>query len=123
MLELFRHLQLCIFYDELSLFALRISRGCVASLCWATAWRIILEFKMCLRDKAVGWFEGLAEDGVDTADWQVVKAEFLESYEPKYSAKTTCANFMDLNQKSDETINDYTYRIQMTYKRLTDNKP
>jgi len=78
---------------------------------------------MCLRDKAVGWFEGLAEDGIDTADWQVVKAEFLESYEPKYSAKTTCANFTDLNQKSDKTINDYTYRIQMAYKRLTDNKP
>jgi hypothetical protein len=24
----------------------------------------LLEFKMCLRDKAVGWFEGLTEDGV-----------------------------------------------------------
>ncbi len=78
---------------------------------------------MCLRDMAVDWFEGLAEDGIDTADWQVVKAKFLESYKPKYSAKTTCANFTDLNQKSDETIKIYTYRIQMAYKHLTDNKP
>ena len=85
--------------------------------------RKLLEFKMCLRDKAVGWFEGLTEDGVDTNDWDTVKAEFLETYEPKYSAKTTCANFTDLNQKSEESINDYTYRVQMAYKRLTDKKP
>jgi len=85
--------------------------------------RKLLEFKMCLRDKAVGWFEGLAEDGVDVNDWDTVKTEFLETYEPKYSAKTTCANFTDLNQKSDESINDYTYRVQMAYKRLTDTKP
>ena len=78
---------------------------------------------MCLRDKAVGWFEGLAEDGVDINAWDTVKAEFLETYEPKYSAKTTCANFTDLNQKPDESINDYTYRVQMAYKRLTDTKP
>jgi hypothetical protein len=35
----------------------------------------------------------------------------------------TCANFTDLNQKSDEPINDYTYHVQMAYKRLTDKKP
>jgi hypothetical protein len=28
-----------------------------------------------------------------------------------------------LNQKSDETINDYTYRVQQAYKRVTDKKP
>jgi Retrotransposon gag protein len=51
---------------------------------WDNA-RKLLEFKMCLRDKAVGWFEGLTEDGVDTDNWDTVKAEFLETYEPKYS--------------------------------------
>jgi hypothetical protein len=85
--------------------------------------RKLLEFKMCLRDKAVGWFEGLTEDGVNTDDWDTVKAEFLETYEPKYSARTTCANFTDLNQKSEESINDYTYHVQMAYKCLTDKKP
>jgi hypothetical protein len=78
---------------------------------------------MCLQDKAVGWFEGLTEDGVDTDNWDTVKAEFLETYEPKYSAKKTCANFTNLTQKSEETNNDYTYRVQMAYKRLTDKKP
>ncbi len=89
---------------------------------WDNA-RKLLEFKMCLRDKAVSWFQGLAEDGVDTDNWDTVKNEFLETYEPKYSAKTTCANFTDLNQKSEETINDFTYHVQMAYKRLTDKKP
>jgi hypothetical protein len=85
--------------------------------------RKLLEFKMCLRDKAVGWVEGLTEDRVNTNDWDTVKAEFLETYEPKYSAKTTCANFTDLTQKSEESINDYTYRVQMAYKHLTDKNP
>ncbi len=85
--------------------------------------RKLLEFKMCLRDKAIGWFEGLTEDGVDTDDWDTVKAEFLETYELKYSAKTTCANFTDLTQKLEESINDYTYCVQMAYKHLTDKKP
>ncbi len=78
---------------------------------------------MCLWDKAVGWFEGLTKDGIDTNDWDTVKAEFLETYEPKYLAKTTCANFTDLTQKGEEMINNYTYRVQMVYKRLMDKKP
>jgi hypothetical protein len=69
----------------------------------------LLEFKMCLRDKAVGWFEGLIEDGIDVDNWAMVKAEFLESYKPMYLAKTTCTNFTDLTQKTEESINDYTY--------------
>jgi len=84
--------------------------------------RKLLEFKMCLRDKAVGWFEDLIENRINVDDWDIVKAEFLESYELKYSTKTACANFTDLNQKSDETINDYTYRVQQAYKRVTDKK-
>jgi hypothetical protein len=78
---------------------------------------------MCLRDRAIAWFEGLIEEGLDVNNWDVIKAEFLETYEPKYSAKTNCANFTDLNQKSEESINDFTYRVQTAHKRLTDNKP
>ena len=40
---------------------------------WA-ADRKILEFKMCLRDRAVAWFEGLIEEGLDINDWDVIKA-------------------------------------------------
>jgi hypothetical protein len=89
---------------------------------WDEACRI-LEFKMCLRDKAVGCFEGLIEDGIDVDYWDIVKAKFLESYKPKYSAKTTGTNFTDLTQKTDESVNNYTYHVQMAYKHLVDNKP
>ncbi len=75
---------------------------------------------MCLRDKALGWFEGFTEDGVSTDDWDTVYAEFLETYEPKFSAEMTCANLTDLTQKLEETIIYYTCWVQMAYKRLTD---
>ncbi len=78
---------------------------------------------MCLRDRAVAWFEGLIEEGLDVANWDVIRTEFLETYEPKYSAMTTFTNFTDLNQNSKGSINDYTYRVQTAHKRLTDNKP
>jgi hypothetical protein len=67
---------------------------------WA-ADRKILEFKMCLRDRAVAWFEGLIEERLDVNDWDVIKAEFLELTSPSTPPKTTCANFTDLNQKSE----------------------
>ena len=78
---------------------------------------------MGLRDRAITWFEGIIKEGVNIHNWDTIKAEFLETYEPKYSAKTTCANFTDLNKKSEDSINNYTYRVQTAYKCLTDNKP
>ena len=45
---------------------------------WDNA-RKLLEFKMCLRDKAVGWFEDLIEERINVDDWDIVKAEFLET--------------------------------------------
>ncbi len=48
---------------------------------WAADCKI-LEFKMCLKDRAVAWFEGLIEEGLDVNNWEVIKAEFLETYDP-----------------------------------------
>ncbi len=78
---------------------------------------------MILREKALVWYESLANDDLDLKDWDVVKKEFLKMYEPKYSAHTTCANFSDLTQKPGETINDYHVRVQTAYKCLIDSKP
>jgi Retrotransposon gag protein len=74
------------------------------------------EFKMCLRDRAVVWWESLQEDDFDLANWNIVKREFLKMYEPKYLARMTCTNFADLTQKTGESINDYHIFIQMAYK-------
>ena len=34
--------------------------------------RKLLEFKMCLRDKAVGWFEDLIENGINVDDLSLI---------------------------------------------------
>ncbi len=60
---------------------------------------------------------------MDLKDWDALKRRYPKTYEPKYSARTTCANFSDLIQKSVKTINDYHLRVQTAYKRLTDSKP
>ncbi len=67
---------------------------------WDAAQKV-LEFKMSLRDRAISWFDLLEEDGLDVNDWDVVMAEFMETYKPKYLACTTCTNFMDLFQKNE----------------------
>jgi hypothetical protein len=57
------------------------------------------------------------------AIWNDVKAEFLETFEPKYSVKTVCANFADLKQHPDKSMNDYRCRVQVAYDCLIDNRP
>ncbi len=42
---------------------------------WAVD-RKILEFKMCLRDRPVAWFERFIKEGLDINDWDVIKAKF-----------------------------------------------
>jgi hypothetical protein len=85
--------------------------------------RKIRELKLCLRERAIIWWKSLRDTNIDTAVWDDVKAEFLTTYEPKYTAKTVCANFTDLKQHPDESMNDFLCRIQVAYDRLLDNKP
>jgi hypothetical protein len=99
----------------------RIERA--AEIATWNAARKCTELYMILRDKAIVWYESLADDDLDLKDWDVDKKEFLKMYEPKYSARTTCANFSDLTQKPGEGINDYHVRVQTAYKHLTDSKP
>jgi Retrotransposon gag protein len=39
---------------------------------------------MCLRDRAISWYESLQEDNLNLDNWDVIKQEFMETYEPKY---------------------------------------
>lgn len=80
-------------------------------------------FYLLLRDRALIWWEQLVYEGVDVANWETVKREFLSTYEPKYTAKTTCANFADLTQRSGETVNDYYLRICEAMARICEAKP
>jgi hypothetical protein len=83
----------------------------------------IREIKLCFRDCAIIWWKSLRDDAIDLAIWDDIKKEFLDTFEPKYSAKTVCANFADLKQHPDESMNDYRCRVQVAYDRLIDNKP
>jgi hypothetical protein len=85
--------------------------------------RKIRELKLCFRERAIIWWKSLRDDTIDLAVWDNVKAEFLETFEPKYSAKTVCANFADLKQHPDESMNDYRCRVQVAYDCLIDNRP
>jgi hypothetical protein len=85
--------------------------------------RKIRELKLCLRERAIIWWKSLRDTTIDITVWDNVKAEFLLTYEPKYTAKTVCANLTDLKQHPDESMNDFLCRIQVAYNPLIDNKP
>jgi hypothetical protein len=89
---------------------------------WDAA-RKIRELKLCFRENAMIWWKSLRNYTINLNDWDEVKKEFLETYEPKYSAKTICANFADLKQMPNESMNDFGCRVQVAYDRLVDNKP
>jgi hypothetical protein len=96
--------------------------GAAAIATWDEA-RKIRELKLCFRDHAIIWWKSLWDDAIDLAIWEDVKKEFLDTFEPKYSAKTICTNFADLKQHPDESMNNYRCRVQVAYDRLIDNKP
>jgi len=89
---------------------------------WDAAGKI-RELKLCFRENAIIWWKSLRDYTINLDDWDEVKKEFLETYEPKYSAKTICANFADLKQMPNESMNDFGCRVQVAYDRLVDNKP
>ncbi len=91
-----------------------------------TTWneaRKIRELKMCFWDCAIIWYKSLKDNNINLNVWNDVKKEFLETFEPKYSAKTVCSNFTDLKQHPDKSMNDYHCRVQMAYDGFIDNKP
>jgi hypothetical protein len=89
---------------------------------WDAA-RKIWELKLCFRENTIIWWKSLCDYTINLNDWDKVKKEFLETYEPKYSAKTICANFADLKQMPNESMNDFGCRVQVAYNHLVDNKP
>jgi hypothetical protein len=46
----------------------------------------IRELKLCLQERAIIWWKSLRDTNIDIAVWDNMKAEFLATYEPKYTA-------------------------------------
>lgn len=78
------------------------------------------ELYMILRDRAIVWWNALADTDVVTTNWDQVKANFLACYEPKFTARTTCTNFGDLVQRSGETGFDYYLRVCEAFSKMCD---
>ena len=81
------------------------------------------EFYMVLRDKALIWYESLEDAEVDVNVWDDVKKEFLAAYEPRFTAKTTCTNFHELQQRQGEGVQDYFLRVQEAFKKMCRARP
>ena len=84
------------------------------------------EFYLILRDRAINWWNSLDNEGVPditTDNWEELQAAFLRAYAPKYTAKATCNIFVDLQQKSGESVQDYYLRVDDGFRRMCETKP
>jgi len=99
----------------------RITKAAVIGA-WDDA-RKCAEFYMVLRDKALLWYDSLEHRDVAVNDYDALTTAFVETYEAKFTAKTTCANFSDLSQKQGETVNDFYNRVHAVVKKLGQMRP
>lgn len=101
----------------------RINRAATVAA-WNTDDRKITEFYLILRDRALIWWETLEDSpNVDRNVWEDVQKEFLAAYAPRFTAKTTCTNFQDLIQRSNENVHDYFLRVSEAFKKMCEAKP
>ena len=84
--------------------------------------RKLSEIYLVLRDRAVIWWNSLEDAGIDRDNWNAVKNEFLASYQPRYTAKITYANFTELTQRQGEGFHDYYLRVHDVYFKMCEAK-
>ena len=65
----------------------------------------------------------MEDAGIARDNWNSVKNEFLASYEPRYMAKITCANFTELTQPQGEGVHDYYLRVHDAFSKMCEAKP
>jgi hypothetical protein len=77
-----------------------------------------------IRDDALSWYNTL--DNIfnfNKENWNNLKTKFLEAYAPKYTAKTLCICFQDLQQKPEEPIQRFYNRVTDTFHNAYLTKP
>lgn len=89
---------------------------------WNTDARKLQEFYMILRDRALIWWQSLDDTDVNKGNWAEVRDEFLATYEPRFTAKTTCTNFQELTQRGGENVNDYYLRVHEAFSKMCEAK-
>ena len=81
------------------------------------------ELALALRGQALIWLGTLERMGLNPDDWNVVRTEFLASYEPRYTAKANCSNLQDLYQKPGESVTNFLNRVNEIQERFNELKP
>ena len=81
------------------------------------------ELYMCLRSSALSWFNSLKDLGVSERRWPDLKAEFLDAYAPRFSARTLCTSFQDLKQKPEEKVQTFFHRVADAFSDAYRSKP
>jgi len=85
--------------------------------------RKIQELRGCVRDQAKKRMDSILDTcPEDMTVWANVKQEFLVQYDPKGTAKATCAGFTELNQKHGEKVGDFYGRVNEHFRRLLENR-
>jgi DNA-binding protein H-NS len=60
---------------------------------------------------------------LDTKDWDTIKKHFIKKFEPKSTAKTSCANLVELSQRPGESATKFHFRLFKIYERLCEARP
>jgi hypothetical protein len=91
---------------------------------WNTDARKCDEFHMCLRDGAMSRYSTLENIiGFNIASWADTKSEFMKAYAPRYTAFSLCTNFQDLQQKQDQTVQDFYNHVSDVFRDSYQAKP
>ena len=86
---------------------------------WNTPQRKCQQFSLLLRGKALDWYTTLdIIPDFNREDWDALKEEFLNAYAAKYTARTTCMNFAELQQRHGESVQDFYVRTMDVYVKL-----
>jgi hypothetical protein len=78
---------------------------------------------MCFRQSALSCFNSLADLGVNKKKWPELKAEFLDAYAPRFSARTLCTSFQNLKQKNDDQVQQFFHHVADAFSDAYRSKP
>ena len=67
----------------------------------------ITHFRNALRGNVIDWFDTLADFGVDSNVWENVQTRFEADYHAKPTTTSIVSQLPEINQKPDESTNEY----------------
>ena len=67
----------------------------------------ITHFRNALRGNVIDWFDTLADFGVDTTVWEHIQKSFEIDYHAKPTTTSIVSQLPEINQKSEESTNEY----------------